>query len=125
MSIETHTPKTTVPEQRVPKVTVFSKNNCSACDATKIQLIKHGIPFEEINVETDTEPRMEFGNLTPLDYVIKHYDRQMPRVVVDDDTWGDSWSGARYDKILELKNLFEKLGAIIPAEQRGEHKTRL
>lgn len=102
----------------VPTVTVFSKNDCSACDATKDKLTAAGVPFREINVEEDTEPRAEFGNETPLTHVIEKYGRSMPAVVVEDDQWGDFWLGRRYDKLVALIHLFQKLGAIIPEEDR-------
>lgn len=102
----------------VPTVTVFSKNDCSICVATEAKLTERGVPFREINVQEDAEPRDEFGGRTPLEHVLENYGRSMPAVVVDDGTEKDSWTGRRPDKLLQLIGRFEALGALIPAEER-------
>lgn len=109
----------------VPTVTVFSKNDCSICVSTEAKFIEKGIPFREINVETDTEPRAEFGNKTAFDHVVERYGRQMPVVIIQNGTQSDHWSGRRPDKIVELTQLFESLGATIPVEERTAHRTNL
>ncbi|MET3172905.1 UNVERIFIED_ORG: glutaredoxin [Arthrobacter sp. UYCu721] len=109
--------------ETLPTVTVFSKNDCSRCDATEAKFIKAGVPFREINVEEDTEPRAEFGNKTALEHVVERYGRTMPVVVVENGVWDDHWSSLRPDKVLELIALFEKQGATIPAGERAAHKT--
>lgn len=118
----TNTEPATTSTGSVPTVTVFSKNDCSVCDSTEAKFIERGIPFREINVQTDTEPRAEFGNKTALEHVMERYGRQMPVVVIEDSTWGDHWTGRRPDKMVELIQLFEKLGATIPTEERADHK---
>lgn len=35
----------------MPKITVYSKHNCMPCKMTKTFLEKHGLAFEEINIE--------------------------------------------------------------------------
>lgn len=111
--------------ESIPTVTIFSKNDCSICVSTEAKFTERGVPFREINVEEDTAPRVEFGNKTALEHVMERYGRQMPVVVVEDNTWGDSWTGRRPDKMLDLIQLFEKLGATIPVEERAAHKTNL
>lgn len=118
MSINTETAETTMADaETIPTVTVFSKNNCSVCVATEARFTRRGIPFTEINVEEDTEPRAEFGNKTPKEHVKAKYGLQMPVVVVENGSWGEQWSGARPDKVVELGMLFERLGALTPADE--------
>lgn len=38
-------------------LTVYSKNNCPFCDRAKQLLENKGVPFNEINIERDTEAR--------------------------------------------------------------------
>lgn len=109
----------------VPTVTVFSKNDCSRCDAVEAKFTARGIPFREINVQTDTAPRDEFGGMTPLEHVMANYGREMPVVVVRDNAGDDSWTGNRYDKVLELIQRFKALGATIPEAERAAHASHL
>lgn len=95
----------------VPVITVFSKNECSACDHTKTKLTEYGIPYREFNVQEDSKTHAEFGNRTAFDHVVERYGRQMPVVVVQDGTWGDHWAGRRPDKLVELKQIFGNLNA--------------
>jgi glutaredoxin len=129
VSITTEHPHTTTesptPEAAIPVVTVFSKNECSICDAVEAKFIERGIPFREINVQTDTAPRAEFGNKTPLEHVIENYGRSMPVVVVEDGPRSDSWNSRRPDKVLALVQHFEKIGATIPVEERAAHTSHL
>lgn len=123
MSITTELPQTVTE----PAVTVFSKNDCPYCDSTKARLTARGVPFREINVQEDTEPRDEFGGLTPLDYVVANYGRSMPAVVVAEDSgnYEESWTGSRPDKTLALIQRFEQLGATIPVKERAAHTGHL
>jgi glutaredoxin-like protein NrdH len=128
MSITTERPQTTTEPaaaEVIPTVTVFSKNDCSICDAVEAKFTERGIPFREINVQTDTAPRAEFGNKTPMDHVIENYGRSMPVVVVEDGPRSDSWSSRRPDKVLALIQHFEAIGATIPVEERAAHTSRL
>lgn len=109
----------------VPTVTVFSKNECPYCDSTKARLTARGVPFREINVQNDTEPRAEFGGRTPLEHVMENYGRSMPAVVVTDSSGEESWTGSRPDMTLALVQRFESLGALIPAAERGAHTSHL
>lgn len=106
------------PSGIIPTVTLFSKNNCSDCTSVKNAFIRKGVPFTEINVETDTKPRKEFGGLTPLDYVIKTHGRKMPAVEATDDQWGVNFSGPRIDKILEIVRVFKANNQLIPEALR-------
>ena len=99
-------------------VIVFSKNDCWRCNNVENRFDKDGVPYEEINVETDTEPREAFGGLTPFEHVVKNYGREMPVVVVEDDDWGDWWTGIRPDKMIETKQRFADAGMLVPEEMR-------
>jgi len=131
MSITLERPQTTdatpTPDAAtsVPTVTVFSKNECSRCTAVEAKLTERGVPFREINVETDTVPRAEFGGKTPLEHVIENYGRSMPVVVVTGTAGEDSWNGNRPDKVLPLIERFKSLGALIPEAERGAHTSHL
>lgn len=70
-------------------VTLYSKNNCHGCDATKRKLNDQGIQYIEKNVDHDEKAR---------DKVIALGFMQMPVVVTDKDTW----FGYRPDKIEAL-----------------------
>lgn len=109
----------------VPTVTVFSKNECTRCTAVEARFTARGIPFREINVQNDTAPRDEFGGMTPLEHVLENYGREMPVIVVRDDAGENSWSGSRPDKVLELIQRFESLGALIPEAERAASTSHL
>lgn len=101
-------------------MTIFTKNDCSKCVATERHFGRKGVPFREINVEDDLEPRDEFGGLTPYDYVIQKYERQMPVVVIyGEDGWvSEWWAGGRMDKWTETVKSFEAENLIIPEGER-------
>lgn len=71
-------------------VKVYTKDDCSACIATKRWLEKNSIPFDEINVEHDEEQR---------EALIDKGFAQMPVVSVAGH--GD-WAGFRYEKLRGL-----------------------
>lgn len=126
MSITTEMPRISAGGSPVmPIVTIFSKNDCSICDAVEAKFTERGIPFREINVQNDTAPRAEFGNKTPFDFVVERYGRSMPVIVVEDGPRSDSWSGRRPDKVLALIQYFEAIGATVPAEERAAHTSHL
>lgn len=115
MSIDTTTEQPAVEtDPSDPTVTVFSKNDCPDCTRTKERFLAKGVPFREINVQEDTEPRAEFGNKTPLEYVKERYGLRMPAVVVMHNGHADSWTGPRPDKVVETGLLFKKLDALVP-----------
>jgi glutaredoxin-like protein NrdH len=70
-------------------VTVYTKNNCVQCDATKRHLDKLNIAYETININDNPEA---LDNLISLGY------RSAPVVVADND----SWAGYMPDKIDKL-----------------------
>lgn len=115
----TETESTTAAAPAAMTITVFSKNNCPDCKALKTQFDLKGVAYTEINVQEDEEPRAEFGGLTPIEHVLNNYGRQMPTVVVEDGEWGDWWSGARFDKILETVNRLDAAGQLIPEGERA------
>ena len=125
MSIDTNLETTIENAETIPTVTVFSKNDCSTCVAVEAKFIERGVPFREINVEEDTEPRAEFGNKSAFEHIVERYGRTMPVVVVENGSWGDSWMGRRPDKVVALVSLFERLGATIPAEDRAPQRSNL
>lgn len=97
-----------VPDQPF-KVTVFSKNDCPKCRNTEKAFDRDGIIFDEINVETDLEPRAEFDGKTPLEHVKTTLGvREMPLVIVENHLWGDHWTGVRFDKHVELKQILRQ-----------------
>ena len=72
-------------------VTVYSKNNCPACEATKKQLDAQGTEYSVVNIEDDD---------TGFEKVIEMGYNQVPVVV--SSRFG-SWSGHQPAKLLSLK----------------------
>jgi glutaredoxin len=101
-------------------LTIFSKNDCGICRSTEQAFEKRGVPFREINVEEDTEPRAEFDGLSPIDYVKTNFGLQMPAVAITDaDGWVvDKWTGGRMDKWSETVTRFAEAGLLVPEGQR-------
>lgn len=69
-------------------MTVYTKDNCVQCNATKRLLNKLDIPYTEVNVDNDSDAREFIKGLGFL---------QAPVVVTDSDAWG----GYNPDKIRE------------------------
>ncbi|HEY7884866.1 MAG TPA: glutaredoxin-like protein NrdH [Cellvibrionaceae bacterium] len=69
--------------------TVYTKDNCVQCDATKRMMDKIGVEYETINI---SENPAELDRLIELGYLAA------PVVVTEDD----SWSGFQPDKITAL-----------------------
>ena len=72
-------------------VTVYSKQNCVACKATKRALDKQGVAYVEIFLDTDEQA---LNKVKALGYV------QAPVVMAGTE----HWSGFRPDKIKTLTN---------------------
>ena len=72
------------------KVTVYEKNNCVQCEATKRWLRKGNIEFDTVNVEENPEAMAK---------VLDMGFQAAPVVITDTD----SWSGFRISKLEELK----------------------
>lgn len=70
-------------------ITIYTKNNCMQCTATKNIMDKQGLAYQLINL--DDEPAA-IDNLKALGY------RQLPVVMAD----SDHWSGFRPDKLMRL-----------------------
>ena len=70
-------------------VTVYTKDNCVQCEATKRHLDKLEIPYSTINITND---------IGALDKLISLGYRSAPVVVTDDD----SWAGYVPDKLDKL-----------------------
>jgi glutaredoxin-like protein NrdH len=74
-------------------VTVYTKPSCVQCNATYRHLDKRGISYNVVDLSQSPEA-LEL--VRALGYL------QAPVVIVDNDLWGDHWSGFRPDKIDEL-----------------------
>ncbi|UQY43358.1 glutaredoxin-like protein NrdH [Mixta hanseatica] len=70
-------------------ITIYTKNNCMQCTATKNMMDKLGLPWQLVNL--DEEPAA-LEDLKALGY------RQLPVVMADED----HWSGFRPDKLIRL-----------------------
>lgn len=70
-------------------IKVYSKPNCPQCEATKRQLDKLGIAYEEIDI---TRHRAELARLVAMSY----------RVAPVVETGDDAWSGYQPEKIRSL-----------------------
>jgi glutaredoxin len=57
------------------EVTVFSKNNCPACERMKSKLRLAGIQFEVRNIDTDMDA---------MDFIVERGHRAMPVVYLGD-----------------------------------------
>ncbi|QIS16465.1 glutaredoxin domain-containing protein [Nocardia arthritidis] len=77
-------------------ITVYTKDNCQPCKATKIYLMKHGIPFAEIN--TSRNPQVQEA-LTAQGY------KELPVVEWNVNGKQGAWSGFRPDDIEALRYL--------------------
>lgn len=75
----------------MPKVTVYSKNNCMQCNFTKTKLMELGIPFVEINVETQEGANDE---IKAMGF------QSLPVVVIEGE---DPFFGFRPERLAELK----------------------
>ncbi|URQ60083.1 glutaredoxin-like protein NrdH [Pantoea alhagi] len=78
-------------------ITIYIKNNCMQCTATKNMMDKLGLTWQLINL--DDEPDA-IENLKALGY------RQLPVVMAD----GEHWSGFRPDKLMRLAQPQRALG---------------
>ncbi|OAT30416.1 glutaredoxin-like protein [Buttiauxella brennerae ATCC 51605] len=74
------------------RITIYTRNDCVQCHATKRAIESRGFTFELINLDLTPEAADE---LRALGY------RQLPVVVTDQE----SWSGFRPDMINRLRNL--------------------
>lgn len=70
-------------------VTVYTKDNCVQCEATKRHLDKLDVPYSTVNITND---------IRALDKLISLGYRSAPVVVTDDD----SWAGYVPDKLDKL-----------------------
>ncbi len=76
--------------RRVPvNIKVYTRNNCQACTATKMQLDRHGVEYTEINVE---------DHPATAQALVDAGWRAMPVV----DTGNESWSGMNMEKLKGL-----------------------
>lgn len=78
-------------------VTLYSRNNCAACVATKRLLTRHEVDFTEVNVE-DEESWGVAQQLVDMGF------RAMPVVIVKDEEEFvlDAWAGLKPEKVAEL-----------------------
>ncbi len=66
------------------RVKVYSTGICPICDKTKNLLVKWGIPYEELRVDTDMTARREFSQIT-------NGARTVPQITIDGE-WIGSFS---------------------------------
>ncbi len=66
------------------RVKVYSTGICPICDKTKNLLVKWGIPYEELRVDTDQAARQEFSQIT-------NGARTVPQITIDGE-WIGSFS---------------------------------
>lgn len=66
------------------RVKVYSTGICPICDKTKNLLVKWGIPYEELRVDTDQAARREFSQIT-------NGARTVPQITIDGE-WIGSFS---------------------------------
>ena len=76
----------------MPKITVYSANNCVKCKMTKKFLQQNNIDYLEINIDDEEFNLKEYGK-TRDDY-LKYIKEElllstMPIVITDHDYWGD------------------------------------
>ena len=85
----------------MPKITVYSANNCVKCKMTKKFLQQNNIDYLEINIDDEDFNIKEYGK-TRDDYLKYIKDElllsTMPIVITDTDYWGDY----QIDKLKEL-----------------------
>lgn len=74
------------------RITIYTRNDCVQCHATKRAIESRGFTYELINLDLTPEAADE---LRALGF------RQLPVVVTEQD----SWSGFRPDMINRLRNL--------------------
>ena len=76
----------------MPKVTIYSKNNCVKCKMTKKFLKENDINFLEINIDDEEFNLNEYGK-TRNEFITYIKDElllsTMPIVVTEDTFWGD------------------------------------
>lgn len=81
-------------EQAICLVTIFTKENCSVCEAAKDELLMRNIPFQEITLEaTETQPVPEFflnndpvpGGLDELVYLMEMAKEEVAALVQNND----------------------------------------
>lgn len=79
-------------ENKMPNVTIYSKNDCVKCRMTKKFLQQNNVDYLEINIDDEEFNLKEYGK-TRDDYVKYIKDElllsTMPIVVTDNDYWGD------------------------------------
>ena len=89
----------------MPKITVYSANNCVKCRMTKKFLQQNNIDYTEINIDDEDFNLKQYGK-TRDDYLKYIKDElllsTMPIVITDTDYWGDY----QYNK---LKNLLKQI----------------
>jgi glutaredoxin 3 len=81
------------------RVKVYSTGICPICDKTKNLLVKWGIPYEELRVDTDMTARQEFSQIT-------NGARTVPQITIDGE-----WIGS-FSELTEL-HMDDKLDGLM------------
>lgn len=87
------------------KVTVYTKNNCPACEMTKMVLKNEGVDFETINIEEVNEIEVEINGQivkkNPIEYIKEDLGFSATPVVVADGH--EPFGGFQPEKLKGLK----------------------
>ena len=90
----------------MPKITVYSANDCIKCKMTKKFLQQNNVDYLEINIDDEEFNLKEYGK-TRDDYVKYIKDElllsTMPIVVTDADYWGDYQLGKLKELVKQIK----------------------
>ncbi len=78
-------------------VTVYTAERCSYCHQAKALLAKRGIPYEEINLELDSDGRAELAQRTGM--------MTFPQVIIGDQLIGGFSELAAADRSGRLAEL--------------------
>lgn len=90
----------------MPKITVYSANECIKCKMTKKFLQQNNVDYLEINIDDEEFNLKEYGK-TRDDYVKYIKDElllsTMPIVVTENDYWGDYQLGKLKELVKQIK----------------------
>ena len=86
---------------RSKMLTIYSKNNCGYCIQAKNYLQNRDIPFEEINIEEDSDA---------MQFILSEGHRTMPQIYKDNKVFVDG--GYQGLKEMSAEQINEKLNGI-------------
>ena len=64
-------PESDKPREEMPKITLYTRNECHLCDEAKTAMIRHfpNLAIDEIDVDTDPELVRQYGEEVPVGYL--------------------------------------------------------